>query len=114
MRVQPDVVIIYNDLLCNKFAVEKNSELPIINFRIVPYVDLVKYKNEKQSLLMNINMLVDSAIMFTEYWKDVAEYQGFTKPMACLSTGSILTCTTRFQRSWDVGSLTFQRMTLLL
>lgn len=86
IKVQPDVLIIYNDLLVINSLLKKIQELPMINFRIVPYVDLV-YKNEKQSLLMNINMLVDSAIMFTEYWRDVAHYQGFTKPMYVLEHG---------------------------
>lgn len=86
LRIQPDIVIIYNDLLVINSLFNKIKELPIINFRIIPYIDLV-YKNEKQSLLMNINSLCDSAIMFTEYWQTVASYQGFTKPTYVLEHG---------------------------
>lgn len=86
MRVQPDIVIIYNDLLVITSLFNKIKELPIINFRIIPYIDLV-YKNEKQSLLMSINALSDSAIMFTEYWQSVAKFQGFTKPTYVLEHG---------------------------
>ena len=86
MKIQPDILIIYNDLLVITSLFNKIKELPIINFRIIPYIDLV-YRNEKQSLLININTLADSAIMFTKYWENVAKYQGFTKPTYILEHG---------------------------
>ena len=86
LKIQPDILIIYNDLLVITSLFNKIKELPIINFRIIPYIDLV-YRNEKQSLLININTLADSAIMFTKYWENVAKYQGFTKPTYILEHG---------------------------
>lgn len=82
----PDIVIIYNDLIVINQLLEKIKTIPSRKFRIVPYIDIV-YKNEKNNLIANINNICDSGIMFTQYWKDIIEFQGFTKPLHILEHG---------------------------
>lgn len=84
--IKPHVVIIYNDLVVINSLLNKIKEIPVIDFRIVPYVDIV-YQNEKNSLIANINMICDAAIMFTPYWKQVINYQGFKKPTYVVEHG---------------------------
>lgn len=79
-NIEPDIIIIYNDLIVINSLLTKLKDVKNQNFKIVPYIDLV-YKNEKNSLIMNIDSLCDSAIMFTDYWKSVISMQGFTKPL---------------------------------
>ena len=82
----PDIVIIYNDLIVINQLLEKIKTIPSRKFKIVPYIDIV-YKNEKNNLIANINNICDSGIMFTQYWKDVIQFQGFTKPLHILEHG---------------------------
>lgn len=82
-KVDPDIVIIYNDLVIINTMLEKIKTMQNRRFKIVPYIDIV-YKNEKNSLIKNIEMNVDAGIMFTKYWEDVIKYQGFSKPLYIL------------------------------
>lgn len=84
--IKPHVVIIYNDLVVINSLLNKIKEIPVIDFRIVPYVDIV-YQNEKNSLISNINMICDAAIMFTPIWEQVIHYQGFKKPTYVVEHG---------------------------
>lgn len=86
LKVDPDILIIYNDLIVINSLLEKIKDIPNRKFKIVPYIDIV-YKNEKNSLIANINNICDSAIMFTEYWKDVITIQDFTKPLYVMEHG---------------------------
>lgn len=85
-RIDPDIVIIYNDLVVITSLINKLKEITNPRYKLVPYIDLV-YKNEKNNLIKNINNLVDGGILFTDYWKDVIEYQGFTKPTHVMQHG---------------------------
>jgi len=85
-KIDPDIIIIYNDLVVITSLLKKLKEIKEPRFKLVPYIDLV-YKNEKNSLINNINDLVDGGIMFTDYWKDVITYQGFTKKTHVLQHG---------------------------
>ena len=84
--IKPHVVIVYNDLVVINSLLNKIKEIPVIDFRIVPYIDIV-YQNEKNSLIANINMICDAAIMFTPYWKQIINYQGFKKPTYVVEHG---------------------------
>lgn len=86
VSVDPDIVIIYNDLVVINSLLNKIKELPMINFRIIPYIDLV-YQNEKNSLISNINLICDAGIMFTSYWESVIKFQGFKKQTYVLEHG---------------------------
>jgi len=83
---KPDIVIIYNDLVVICSLLDELSKINNRKFKIVPYIDVV-YKNEKNNLIRKINDLSDAGIMFTNYWKDVLTFQGFTKPSYVLEHG---------------------------
>lgn len=85
-RIDPDIVIIYNDLVVITSLINKLKEISNPRFKLVPYIDLV-YKNEKNNLIKNISNLVDGGILFTDYWKDIIEHQGFNKPTHVMQHG---------------------------
>lgn len=85
-KIDPDVVIIYNDLVVITNLIKKIKEIPNPKFKLVPYIDIV-YKNEKNHMIKFINDNVDAGIMFTEYWKDVITSQGFNKELYVLEHG---------------------------
>ena len=86
LKVQPDIVVVYNDLVVITNIIKKLNEIPNRKFKIVPYIDIV-YKNEKNHMIQFINDKVDGGIMFTDYWKKVIKEQGFTKPLGVLEHG---------------------------
>jgi glycosyltransferase involved in cell wall biosynthesis len=89
MKTDPDIIIIYNDLVVITSLLKKIKEIQHTTppkYKIVPYIDLV-YKNEKNNLIKVINDNVDGGIMFTEYWKRCITKQGFTKPLDVLEHG---------------------------
>lgn len=86
LKIDPHIVIIYNDLVVINSLIENIKKIPERRFKLIPYIDIV-YKNEKNALIRNINAICDGGIMFTKYWKDVIEYQGFTKKTYILEHG---------------------------
>jgi glycosyltransferase involved in cell wall biosynthesis len=86
LKVNPDIVVIYNDLVVISSLLNKLKEIENRQFKIVPYIDIV-YKNEKNHMIKYINDHVDGAIMFTNHWKEVIENQGFTKPLYVMPHG---------------------------
>jgi hypothetical protein len=86
LELKPDIVIIYNDLVVICGLLDELTKIENRTFKIVPYIDVV-YKNEKNNLIRKINQLSDAGIMFTNYWKDVLQFQGFTKPSYVLEHG---------------------------
>lgn len=86
-QVDPDILIIYNDLVIITTLLERvKKEMPDHRFKIVPYIDIV-YPNERNSMILRINDMVDGGIMFTNYWRDTIQRQGFTKPLHVLEHG---------------------------
>lgn len=85
-KVDPDIIVIYNDLVVITNLLKKLIEIKDRRFKIVPYIDIV-YKNEKNHMIKFINDNVDAGIMFTEYWKDCVRQQGFDKPLGVLEHG---------------------------
>ena len=85
-KVNPDIIIVYNDLVVITNLIKKIKEIPNPKFKLVPYIDIV-YKNEKNHMIKFINDNVDAGIMFTEYWKTVIQSQGFDKKLFVLEHG---------------------------
>ena len=85
-KVDPDIVIIYNDLVVINSLIEQIKTIQDRRFKLIPYIDIV-YKNEKNALIKNIDKLCDGGIMFTRYWENVIKYQGFTKKTHILEHG---------------------------
>lgn len=86
-RIQPDILIIYNDLVVITTLLDEiEKKLPSRRFKIYPYIDIV-YQNEKNIMIEKINSIVDGGIMFTEYWKNTIVTQGFTKQLFVLEHG---------------------------
>lgn len=86
MDINPDIVIIYNDLVVINSLIEVIKTIENRKFKLVPYIDIV-YKNEKNMLIKNISDTCDSAIMFTSYWDSVIKTQEFKKPTYILEHG---------------------------
>lgn len=85
--VDPDIVIIYNDLVIITTLLERiKKEIPTHRFKIIPYIDIV-YPNERNSMILRINDMVDGGIMFTDYWRRIITAQGFTQPLHVLEHG---------------------------
>ena len=87
LKINPDIVIIYNDILIIDMFIKQIRKIKDIKFKIIPYIDIV-YKNEKQELLKNIDMNCDGGIMFTDYWKNnIIQSNNFKKPLWVLEHG---------------------------
>jgi glycosyltransferase involved in cell wall biosynthesis len=86
-RVQPDIVIIYNDLVVITTLLDQiEHKIPSRKFKLYPYIDIV-YQNEKNIMIEKINSIVDGGIMFTDYWKNTIVAQGFNKQLFVLEHG---------------------------
>ena len=85
-KIDPDIVIIYNDLVVINSLIEQIKSIQNRRFKLIPYIDIV-YKYEKNALIKNIDKLCDGGIMFTKYWENVIKYQGFTKKTYILEHG---------------------------
>lgn len=85
-KIDPHIVIIYNDLVVINSLIENIKVIEDRKFKLIPYIDIV-YKNEKNALIKNIDNLCDGGIMFTKYWDNVIKYQGFSKPTYILEHG---------------------------
>ncbi len=85
---KPHMVVIYNDLIVLYRLIKKLIELPeeYKTFKIIPYIDIV-YKNEKNALIKFLEDNTHGGIMFTNYWKDVIKFQGYTKPLHVVEHG---------------------------
>lgn len=87
LKINPDIIIIYNDILIINMLIKQIKKIKDIKFKIIPYIDIV-YKNENQELLKNINNNCDGGIMFTDYWKNqMIHTNKFDKPLWVLEHG---------------------------
>ena len=85
-KVQPELVVIYNDLVVITNLMKSLNETQPRSFKLLAYIDIV-YKNEKNNMIKAINDSIDGGIMFTSHWKDAIIEQGFTKPLYVLEHG---------------------------
>lgn len=86
-RVQPDVVVIFNDLvvLTNMLHQLKDASNRKA-FKLVAYIDQV-YLCQRRELLEIVNQLADAAIAFTPEWQKCIEWQGLRLPSHVLAHG---------------------------
>ena len=89
-RVQPDVILIYNDaaIMCQFLdSLEKNlTTEERSKYKMMIYFDQV-YDVQRPQLLGRIDKDTHSYFAFTEYWKTVLQKQGITKPIHILRHG---------------------------
>jgi hypothetical protein len=85
-KIDPDIVIIYNDLIILQTLISKINTIPNKRFKIVPYIDIV-YNNERNDMVVNLNNSCDGGILFTKHWESVIKAQGFTKPTYVVEHG---------------------------
>ena len=85
-RIDPDIVIIYNDLVVIQSLTNKINTIENRRFKLMPYVDIV-YNSERNNLIKYLNRTCDGAIMFTQHWDNVIIKQGFTKPTRVVEHG---------------------------
>jgi len=89
-RVQPDVILIYNDagIMCQFLdSLEKNLTVEERSkYKMMIYFDQV-YDIQRPQLLGRIDKDTHSYFAFTEYWKTVLQKQGIIKPIHVLRHG---------------------------
>jgi glycosyltransferase involved in cell wall biosynthesis len=88
-KVQPDIVIIYNDLMVlttilNQLRLSKLEDA--MSFKTIAYIDQV-YLSQKKEFIKFVNDNADFAMLFTKYWEDVIVEQGITLPTGFLQHG---------------------------
>jgi len=88
-KVQPDVVLIYNDagVICQ--YLEKMKELTKDErqrFKLIIYLDQV-YVIQRPDFLQRMDMEADAFFTFTEFWKKTLVEQGIKKPVHVLRHG---------------------------
>jgi glycosyltransferase involved in cell wall biosynthesis len=86
IQVDPDVCIVYNDMVVLHQVITQLHEIPDRRFKIIAYVDQV-YLNQKKDFIQFINDKSDKAMLFTKYWEDVIRQQGITIPTCYLPHG---------------------------
>jgi glycosyltransferase involved in cell wall biosynthesis len=86
-RVQPDVIMIYNDagVIC-RFLDKLAEAFPTPTYKMLIYIDQV-YKIQRPEMLARIEKAADAYFAFTPYWKSVLEAQGVKKPVYVLRHG---------------------------
>ena len=82
----PDVCIVYNDVLVITQVLSKLHEIPDRKFKIVAYIDQV-YLNQKKEFIKILNEKVDYAWAFTPYWMKCIKDQGLTIPIEFIQHG---------------------------
>jgi glycosyltransferase involved in cell wall biosynthesis len=88
-EVQPDIVIIYNDMMVlttilNQLRLSKTEDK--IEFKTIAYIDQV-YLCQKKEFIKFVNENADYAMLFTKYWEDTIIEQGITIPTGYLQHG---------------------------
>jgi glycosyltransferase involved in cell wall biosynthesis len=83
---QPDICVIYNDMVVVSNIIDKLYKVPNKNFKIIVYIDQV-YLYQKKEYITLLNQKVDFVMPFTKYWQDIAKGLGITLPMDYLVHG---------------------------
>lgn len=83
---QPDVCIIYNDMVVVSNVIDKLYKVPNRKFKIIVYIDQV-YLHQKKEYITMLNEKVDFILAFTKYWEECALAQGITLPTDYLQHG---------------------------
>lgn len=86
-RLQPDVVIIFNDLLVLTSILNEVRQAPNRqSFKIIAYIDQV-YLCQRKDLLAMVNEYADSAMTFTPGWCECIKRQSLKLPVYPLPHG---------------------------
>lgn len=83
---QPDVCIIYNDMVVVSNVMDKLYKVPNKKFKIIVYIDQV-YLHQKKEYISLLNDKADFVLAFTKYWEECALAQGITLPTDYLQHG---------------------------
>lgn len=83
---EPDVVVLYNDMVVVSNILEKLKAVPNKNFKIIVYIDQV-YLHQKPEHINKLNTEADFVLCFTSYWEEIAKYIGINKPTNFLQHG---------------------------
>lgn len=84
--IDPDICIVYNDMMVVTKVVSELNKIENHKFKIIAYVDQV-YLNQKKMFIDFLNKNVDVCILFTKYWEDIIKQQGLQKPTFYLQHG---------------------------
>ncbi len=83
---QPDVCIIYNDMVVVTNVINQLYKVKEKNFKIIVYIDQV-YLHQKKDYIKFLNEKVDFVLAFTPYWEECVKQQGITLPTDYLQHG---------------------------
>jgi len=86
---QPDVCIVYNDMMIihqvvNQLKLAQKEDG--LSFKIIGYIDQV-YLNQKKEFIDFCNTNLDYGLLFTKYWEDLIVEQGLTLDHGFLQHG---------------------------
>lgn len=84
--LDPDVCIVYNDMLVITQVVTELRKVPNARFKVIGYIDQV-YLNQKKMFIDFINKHIDVAVLFTKHWQEVIVKQGLKVPNHFLPHG---------------------------
>ena len=82
----PDVVIVYNDMVVLSSIVSELKKIPDARFKIIGYIDQV-YLNQKKMFVDFINKNIDVSMLFTPHWENIIKELGVTTPTCNLPHG---------------------------
>ncbi len=83
---EPDVCIVYNDMVVVSNVIDKLYKVQNKNFKIIVYIDQV-YLHQKKEYIELLNNKADFILAFTKYWEDCAIAQGIKLPIDYLEHG---------------------------
>lgn len=88
-QVKPDFMMIYNDasIICRFLdKLQENLQPEERTYKLIIYFDQV-YKIQRPEFLDRINKDADIYFAFTNYWREILQQQGITKPIHVLRHG---------------------------
>ena len=88
-QVKPDFMMIYNDasIICRFLdKLQENLQPEERAYKLIIYLDQV-YKIQRPEFLDRINKDTDIYFTFTNYWREILQQQGITKPIHVLRHG---------------------------
>jgi hypothetical protein len=83
---QPDICIVYNDMVVVTNVINQLYKVENRKFKIIVYIDQV-YLHQKKDYIKFLNENVDFILDFTPYWEDCVKEQGITLPTDYLQHG---------------------------
>ena len=88
-QAKPDYMMIYNDasIICRFLdKLQENLQPEERTYKLIIYLDQV-YKIQRPEFLDRINKDTDIYFTFTNYWREILQQQGITKPIHVLRHG---------------------------